>query len=109
MHPSDRKNKSKGERKMISEKVKIINPSGLHLLNAVNLSNSVNRYKSAISFAYETNGMRGTVNVKSILSIVAAGIHQGEEIEICCSGEDEEEALQAAVAAVKSVLGDVME
>ena len=53
--------------------------------------------------------MRGTVNVKSILSIVAAGIHQGEEIEICCSGEDEEEALQAAVAAVKSGLGDVME
>ncbi len=94
---------------MVSEKVTIVNPSGLHLLNAVNLSNSVSRYKSAISFAYENNGMHGTVNLKSILSIVAAGIKQGETIEICSSGEDEEEALQAAVAAIKSGLGEPLE
>ena len=87
---------------MVSEKVTIVNPSGLHLLNAVNLSNSVSRYKSSMSFTYENNGMQGTVNLKSILSIVAAGIKQGETIEICSSGEDEEEALRAAVAAIKS-------
>ena len=87
---------------MVSEKVTIVNPSGLHLLNAVNLSNSVSRYKSSMSFTYENNGMQGTVNLKSILSIVAAGIRQGDTIEICSSGEDEEEALQAAVAAIKS-------
>ena len=63
---------------MVSEKVTIVNPSGLHLLNAVNLSNSVSRYKSAMSFTYENNGMLGTVNLKSILSIVAAGIRQGD-------------------------------
>ncbi len=54
------------ERKMVSEKVTIVNPSGLHLLNAVNLSNSVSRYKSSMSFTYENNGMQGTVNLKSI-------------------------------------------
>jgi len=43
------------------------------------------------------------------LSIVAAGIKQGETIEICSSGEDEEEALQAAVAAIKSGLGETPE
>ena len=64
---------------MVSEKVTIVNPSGLHLLNAVNLSNSVSRYKSSMSFTYENNGMQGTVNLKSILSIVAAGIRQGDE------------------------------
>ena len=85
---------------MVSEKVTIVNPSGLHLLNAVNLSNSVSRYKSSMSFTYENNGMQGTVNLKSILSIVAAGIRQGDTIEICSSGEDEEEALWAAVAAI---------
>ena len=53
---------------MVSEKVTIVNPSGLHLLNAVNLSNSVSRYKSSMSFTYENNGMQGTVNLKSILS-----------------------------------------
>ena len=97
------------ERKMVSEKVTIVNPSGLHLLNAVNLSNSVSRYKSSMSFTYENNGMQGTVNLKSILSIVAAGIKQGETIEICSSGEDEEEALRAAVAAIKSGLGETPE
>ena len=66
---------------MVSEKVTIVNPSGLHLLNAVNLSNSVSRYKSSMSFTYENNGMQGTVNLKSILSIVAAGIRQGDTIE----------------------------
>lgn len=94
---------------MVSEKVTIVNPSGLHLLNAVNLSNSVSRYKSSMSFTYENNGMLGTVNLKSILSIVAAGIKQGETIEICSSGEDEEEALQAAIAAIKSGLGETPE
>jgi len=86
---------------MVSEKVTIVNSSGLHLLNAVNLSNSVSRYKSSMSFTYE--------NLKSILSIVAAGIRQGDIIEICSSGEDEEEALQAAVAAIKSGLGETPE
>ena len=97
------------ERKMVSEKVTIVNPSGLHLLNAVNLSNSVSRYKSSMSFTYENNGMQGTVNLKSILSIVAAGIRQGDTIEICSSGEDEEEALRAAIAAIKSGLGETPE
>ena len=80
---------------MVSEKVTIVNPSGLHLLNAVNLSNSVSRYKSSMSFTYENNGMQGTVNLKSI--------------EICSSGEDEEEALRAAIAAIKSGLGETPE
>ena len=93
---------------MVSEKVTIVNPSGLHLLNAVNLSNSVSRYKSSMSFTYENNGMQGTVNLKSILSIVA-GIRQGDTIEICSSGEDEEEALRAAIAAIKSGLGETPE
>ncbi len=89
---------------MVSEKVTIVNPSGLHLLNAVNLSNSVSRYKSSMSFTYENNGMQGTVNLKSILRI-----RQGDTIEICSSGEDEEEALRAAIAAIKSGLGETPE
>lgn len=44
--------------------------------------------------------------MKSILSILAAGICQGQTIEVTCSGEDEEEALQAVVAAINSGLGE---
>lgn len=91
---------------MVSQKVKIINPSGLHLKTATVLSNSVLKYHSTVQFKYEKNNVKGTVNVKSLLSIVAAGIRQGQEIEIACEGEDEKETLLAAVKAVESGLGE---
>ena len=50
--------------------------------------------------------MQGIANVKSILSILAAGICQGQTIEVTCSGEDEVEALQAVVDAINSGLGE---
>ena len=42
----------------------------------------------------------------ALLSIVAAGVRQGQEIEITCEGKDEKEALRAAVQAVESGLGE---
>ena len=46
----------KGENKiMVSKKVKIINPSGLHLRTATVLSNSVLKYDAKLQFAYEKN------------------------------------------------------
>lgn len=59
-----------------------------------------------MSFTYENNGMQGTVNLKSILSIVAAGIRQGDTIEICSRGEDEEEALRALLPQLKAARRD---
>lgn len=91
---------------MVSQKVKILNPSGLHLKTATILSNSILKYDSLIQFAYEKNDVKGIVNLKSLLSIVAAGVRQGQEIEITCEGEDEKEALLAAVSAIESGLGE---
>ena len=91
---------------MVSKKVTILNPSGLHLKNATILSNSVLKYRSLIQFTYEENDVQGIANVKSILSILAAGIFQGQTIEVTCSGEDEVEALQAVVDAINSGLGE---
>ena len=49
-----------------------------------------------------------TVNAKSTIriSIMAACIKQGTEIEIQCSGPDEQEALDAALRAIASGLGE---
>ena len=91
---------------MVSKKVKIINPSGLHLKTATVLSNSVLKYRSLIQFTYEKNEVKGTANLKSLLSILAAGIRQGQELEITCEGEDEKEALQAVINAIESGLGE---
>ena len=88
---------------MVSQKVKILNPSGLHLKTATVLSNSILKYDALVQFQYEKNNVKGTVNLKSLLSI---GVRQGQEIEITCEGKDEKEALRAAVQAVESGLGE---
>lgn len=91
---------------MVSQKVKITNPSGLYLKTATVLSNSAIKYNSIVQFAYRKNDVNGIVNVKSILNIVAAGIRQGSEIEITCEGDDENEALQSVICAVESGIGE---
>ena len=55
---------------MVCQKVKIKNPAGLHLRPAGKLCDEAIKYKSKISF------QRGTMitNVKSLLSVLAAGI-----------------------------------
>ena len=46
------------------------------------------------------------INAKSIMHLMAACLKQGSEIEIQCSGEQEQEALKAAVDLVQSGLGE---
>ena len=60
------------------------------------------KYKSKISF------QRGTMitNVKSLLSVLAAGIKYNDEIEFVCEGEDEEEALAGIVLVIQNGLGE---
>ena len=96
--------KKRRKKIIVSKKVKIINPSGLHLRTATVLSNSVLKYNARLQFAYEKNNVKGVVNLKSILNIVAAGVVQGQEIVITSEGPDEEEALAAAVAAIENGL-----
>ena len=51
---------------MVSQKVKIINPTGLHLRPAGNLCKEAMKYKSKITFEYSGN----TANAKSVLSVL---------------------------------------
>ena len=73
---------------MVSAKTKVINPQGLHM-------------RPAIVF----NGK--PINAKSIMNLMASCIKQGSEIEIQCTGEQEAEALAAAVKLVETGLGDM--
>ena len=47
-----------------------------------------------------------SVNAKSIMQVMLAGITQGSEIEVCCEGADEQEALDEAVRLIESGLGE---
>lgn len=87
---------------MVSRKVKIINPTGLHLRPAGNLCKEAMQYKSKVTFDYSGN----IANAKSVLSVLGACIKSGDEITLICDGEDEKEALDKLVAYIESGLGE---
>ena len=85
---------------MVTAKTKIVNPQGMHMRHAQLFVNTMAKYKSDVTIVF--NGKN--INAKSIMHLMAACIKQGSEIEIQCSGEQETEALQAAVELVESGL-----
>lgn len=87
---------------MVSQKVVIKNPTGLHLRPAGNLCKVAMNYKSHISFRYGDN----TANAKSVLSVLGASIKCGDELVFTCDGPDEQDALDALISAVESGLGE---
>ena len=87
---------------MISRKVTIHNPSGLHLRPAGLLCKEAMKYKSLITFTFKDI----TANAKSVLSVLGACVKAHDEIELVCEGEDEQEAMEALVKAIESGLGE---
>jgi phosphocarrier protein HPr len=87
---------------MISKKVTIKNPTGLHLRPAGNLCKEAMKFKSLITFSFQNT----TANAKSVLSVLGACVKCGDAIELVCEGEDEKEALKALVEAIESGLGE---
>jgi phosphocarrier protein HPr len=90
------------EGKMVSQKVVIKNPTGLHLRPAGILCKEAMQFKALITFQFRD----GTANAKSVLSVLGACVKSGDEIEFTCEGEDEQEALEALVRAVENGLGE---
>ena len=87
---------------MVSRKVEIKNPTGLHLRPAGILSNLAMEYKSLITFRAHGD----VANAKSVLSILGSCVKCGDEVEFICEGTDEEEALAAIIAAIEEGLGE---
>ena len=87
---------------MLSQAIKIKNPTGLHLRPAGNLCIEAMKFKSKITFEYRGN----TANAKSVLSVLGACIKSGDEITLICEGEDERKALETLIAYIESGLGE---
>lgn len=87
---------------MVSQKVTIKNPTGLHLRPAGILCKEAMNFRSLITFNYRGN----TANAKSVLSVLGACIKSGDEIELVCDGEDEEAALGFLVKLVEDGFGE---
>ena len=87
---------------MVSAKVTIKNPTGLHLRPAGTLCKVSLQFQSTIQFHYKGT----TANAKSVLSVLGACVKSGDEIEFVCEGKDEKEALEAVIQAVEEGLGE---
>jgi len=79
---------------VVRKQLRIKNISGLHLRPTGMLCNEAIKYQSSIQI------------VKSVLSILGACVKCGDEIELICEGNDEEEALAAVAGLIESGLGE---
>ncbi|MGO5051997.1 HPr family phosphocarrier protein [Lachnospiraceae bacterium LCP25S3_G4] len=87
---------------MVKQKVIIKNPTGLHLRPAGILCKTAMDYNCKITFTIKDT----TANAKSVLSVLGACVKSGDEIELICEGEDEEQALKALVGIIEEGLGE---
>lgn len=88
---------------MQNKKIIIDCPLGIHLHPAGTMCDTAMKYKSQITFQYKEGK---TANAKSMLSVLAAGIKCGDEIELICNGPDESEALEGVSQALIEALKD---
>ena len=88
---------------MVSQFVKITNPTGLDVKPAGTLCKEAMKYKCKVTYHY---GGGNTANAKSVLSVLGSSIKHGEEIELVCDGEGETEALAHLIACIENGLED---
>ncbi len=87
---------------MITKKVKITNPTGLHMRPAGIFCNKASEFECSVRFRYDNT----MANAKSVLSVLGACVKSGDVIEVICDGEDEEIALKTLVDAIEGGLGE---
>lgn len=78
---------------MVKDTLVIQNQTGLHARPAADLSKLCNMFESTVEIVVDSH----TVNAKSIVSILTAGIKRGTEITVCFCGGDEEKAREVVI------------
>lgn len=87
---------------MESQSVTVVNKTGLHARPAATFAKMAKGYQSSVKIHYNNK----TVNAKSTVGILSAGIGSGSVIELTTEGKDEQAALQALVQFVESGCGE---
>ncbi|MEE1027253.1 MAG: HPr family phosphocarrier protein [Agathobacter sp.] len=87
---------------MVSMNVKVEAAEGLHMRPAGVIAREAGKFSSDITIVYQ--GKR--INAKSLVNIIASCIKKDAEIEIECSGDDEEAALEKMKEIASANFGD---
>ncbi len=83
---------------MVSETLTVTNPAGFHMRLARAFVSAINEFSCSVTLLHRGREIDG----KSIMSVMAACMQQGTEIEVQCAGPDEEAALQTALSLIRS-------
>ena len=87
---------------MVERNLVVKNKTGLHARPAAILAQAAMKCDSEITIVTPEK----TINPKSILSIMAAAIKKGTEIELQCEGTTEKEDLEKLAQLIESGLGE---
>ena len=83
---------------MIEREVTIMNRAGLHTRPAATLVKLAAKFKS--DFFIDKDGFE--INGKSIIGVMTLAAEQGSILQLRCSGEDEQQAMEAIVQLFES-------
>ena len=89
---------------MLKTEVKVINETGLHARPASQFVQTANKFNCDITVSRA--GDSNQYNAKSIMSILALGLGQGEKVVLTADGEGEKEALTALTSLFESGFGE---
>lgn len=87
---------------MVSQKVKVTSPTGLHLRPAGLFTKTMSQFESEVFVCKNGN----EINAKSVLHVLASGINCGDVVEVRCDGPDEREALDRAVDFIENEMNE---
>lgn len=87
---------------MVSQTITVLNAQGLHMRPAGTFSAAMVKYKCDVTIKHNGNNVNG----KSLMNIIAACIKCGSSIDIICSGDDEQDALDEAVSLIENDLDE---
>lgn len=84
---------------MVSRAATIKDPKGLHLRAATIFSGEALKFKCSVKI----RSGNATLNAKSVLGVLGTCAKYGDEVEILCSGEDEEEAAETLIEILRNL------
>jgi phosphocarrier protein len=87
---------------MVSKHFTVSNAQGFHMRPATTFANTMAKYGCKVTIKH--NG--ADVDGKSLMHIMAACIKVGNEIDVICDGDGEDEALAEAAAMIESGFGE---
>lgn len=91
---------------MARVELEVRNEHGLHARPAALFVQTAGRFSSKITLLNLDRPSARSIDAKSIMSVLTAGVHTGGKIAIEADGIDAEEAINALTALVTSGLGE---